>query len=203
MAGRPLRREREKNPFSAHPKAQPNYVPAIVLAEERRRKKLEREAKLGEAVGLVQAGASFRFAETLSGIPYSTIYDAYQRILGPNAVDRETARKDSEARIEATAAAVSEQTLASMARDLELDALEPFLAPSEKTGYLAATTKALQRIRGNAGQQDSDHRSEWADVADRLASVGGGTVTVKVEHDAIDVTPKSSRKLPKALDHSR
>lgn len=182
MAGNPKHRRRMMAARMGAP------LEGVATVREALEKK--RETALSEGMGLVDAGHTFRFSASAAGLPVSTLHDNYQKLLGPDAPDREEKRRNSEARIEAGSSAVAEGMLASMARDIEVDATTPFLEPKDKAMYSQAATRSLERLRGRNNELGGNDAAPWADWLTRLQESGGGSIKVEVETGkTIDVTP--------------
>lgn len=79
----------------------------------------ERQRTLTTAVGLVQQGMTFRAAAEATGIARSTLWEAWQSLVDPDAVDRDERRKQADESIMAGSYGVATAGLARMARDIE------------------------------------------------------------------------------------
>lgn len=172
MAGSPKKRRRAMAARMDGPGRQGDAREALQNA---------RAEAVAEGVALFRAGHTIRFAADKCGIPQSTLHKYYMKLLGPEAPDREDRRRDSEARIEASSTAVAEGMLASMARDIEVDAAHPFLEPKDKAMYSQAATRSLERIRGRHSPLDGNTSTGWADWLSKLQDQGGGSVKIEVE----------------------
>ena len=137
-----------------------------------------KEDKRALAVGLMAAGHSGTAVSKELGVPPSTLYRNYHHLLGPGNGDRVKQRKDSEARIEASASAVAESALAGMAQDLE--AKGDRMSPTDKAKYFGAANKALERSRTRNAGLNEGGENQWAKIFEAMGPEGG-SIKVDVE----------------------
>ena len=135
-------------------------------------------------VGLMAAGYTGTEVAKAMGLPPSTLWTRYQKILGPGAKERQARRQESEARIEAAASAVSEGALAQMAQDIE----EGGMRPGDVAKYAAASNKALERSRARVASGNEGDGDKWSQIFAKVAGEEGATIKVDIEpRKVIDV----------------
>jgi hypothetical protein len=146
--------------------------------------------KLAKGVGLIASGtASIRDAADLTGVPYSTIRRAYLRTLGPDAPNKDEARKAADERIMANAYAVAEGTLGRMADEVDQADHRSLVA------FADASSRVLGRLRGwDKGVQTDDTANQFAQVVDKILSNGGASLNLTItpidrepEREVVDV----------------
>lgn len=137
-----------------------------------------KEDKKALAVGLMAAGQSGTSVAKQLGVPESTLYRTYHHLLGPGNGDRVKQRKDSEARIEASASALAESTLAHMVQDVETKGDR--MSPADKARYNSAANKALERSRTRSAGLDEGGENQWAKIFESMGAEGG-SIKVDVE----------------------
>jgi len=143
----------------------------------------EREARLTTAVGLIEAGHSFRWVEECTGIPASTIHYSWKKHLGPDAPDKDAQRKAADERLLAGSAAVAEATMAHMAARLEQNQVDN----ATLTAWHAVSAKTYGRLRGwdrDGVRDDAQHVDRWGELLGRVLDQGGATMTVKLERNS-------------------
>ena len=141
----------------------------------------DREQRMVEGVALIAAGTSIPKAAASVGIPQTTLYDQYQRRLGPKASEnRKKALEAQDQELTATAYGIASEGLRNMLEQL------PSLEPGDTRGHTLVASKVLERLRGNWGQRQSSGN-------DALASALGNTLDLiaqgKAEGLSIDVRP--------------
>jgi len=142
----------------------------------------DRTTKLAAAVGMIEAGLPYRWAQAETGLPLSTIHAAYQKYLGPNAPDKDAQRKATDERILAGSAAVAEATLAHMAERIERAQVDN----QTLTSWHAVSAKTYGRLRGwdrDGVRDDAQHVDRWGELLGRVLEQGGATMTVKLERN--------------------
>jgi hypothetical protein len=146
--------------------------------------------KLAEGIGLIAAGNSYSWVAEQTGIARSTLFDAYQRYLGPNAPNKDEQRKATDERILAGAAAVAESTLRKMAARLEQGVDDRTL-----TAWHSVATQSYGKLRGwDKGVQTDDTANQFAQVVDKILSNGGASLNLTItpidrepEREVVDV----------------
>ena len=144
-----------------------------------------REEKLSAAIGLVDAGHSLRHASALTGIPRATIHENYLKYLGPDAPDKDAARKATDERILAGAACIAEATLGEMANRIA----EGKADNATITAWHSVSAKTYGRLRGwdrDGVRDDAQHVDRWGELLGRVLDQGGATMTVKLERNSDD-----------------
>lgn len=133
-------------------------------------------AKVAAGIGMIQAGTAERVASELTGIPRSTLHDSYQRFLGPNAPNKDEARKATDERLLATAYCASEQLLTRMADEAgEAD-------HKTVTSWAEVSLRAVGRLRGwDRGITGDAPTDRFAAVIERVLNQGGATLSVSLQ----------------------
>lgn len=137
----------------------------------------DREAAIGEGIGLVKAGHSLRAAAELVGVPTSTLHRAYHLILGPDAPNRVEERKRADERLLATAYAVADQALGRMASEIG------HAEHRTVTAWAEVSSRIVGRIRGwdAKSAQGSEIAPRWLQALSGVLENGGATLTVTLE----------------------
>ena len=121
-------------------------------------------------------------------VPRSTLRRRYLETLGPNAPNKDEARKAADERIMANAYAVAEQTLGRMADEVD-DADAKTL-----TAWADASSRVLSRLRGwDRGIPGDAPTDRFAAVIERVLAQGGATLSVSL-------TPNEQREQTLTID---
>jgi len=147
----------------------------------------ERERAVSEGVGLLAAGATVTDASLVSGIPRTTLWDTYQRTLGPDSPNAKEERAKADDRIRASSYALAEHSLAQMLSDADAGTL----TPGDVRGNALVATKILERLQRWGQTKDADAASFASGLVQALERVGesGQGLVVEVRPAPRDVTP--------------
>jgi hypothetical protein len=146
---------------------------------------------IAKGVGLIAAGHSVRWVQETTGIPKSTLHDAYLKHLGPDAADKDEQRRLLDERITARAGAIAELTTALMAQRLE----DGNYNNRDLTAWHEAAIKSYGKLRGwDKGVQTDDTANQFAQVVDKILSNGGASLNLTItpidrepEREVVDV----------------
>lgn len=157
---------------------------------------LDREERLAKGIALMNQGVAQEKAAAEAGVARSTLLSAYRRLLVA-APDRKRAREDSDHRVEAHAAALTEEAFGRLAEKVHAGELDNDL---KTMGIVAGiASDKLGKIRGwGEGLQAGGAIDA---VLDRLESFEGEldvqlSVSVRKTPDAIDITPAQQQPEP-------
>lgn len=157
----------------------------------------ERQRTLTTAVGLVQQGMTFRQAAEATGIARSTLWEAWQSLVGPDAVDRDERRKQADESLMAGSYAVATAGLARMAQEINQ------VDHRTLTGWVGMASNNVSRLRGwdRGGLGEHQPGEQIANVLERLADLGGVRVSLEVERidrqgETVDDAQPSTATIP-------